>query len=153
MPEVYKYELKTEKFGDCNPKIVYIITVIILQRCGNFQFLVEIFGCDSYNYLMVCTEEKKRASIRSKGSVKRKRLVSETSVKSGDKDVPEEEEDEDLPDVPFSRVLALNKPELPFILSKNLHPTVVVEFLTISYAWKIFKLNSHTFFHEAEHNY
>lgn len=48
--------------------------------------------------------------------------MSETSVKSGDKNVPEEEDDEeDLPEVPFSRVLALNKPELPYIISKSSH--------------------------------
>lgn len=34
-------------------------------------------------------------------------------------DLPkEEEEEEDLPDVSFGRVLALNKPEIPFILRK-----------------------------------
>nr|XP_039263789.1 ATP-dependent translocase ABCB1-like isoform X2 [Styela clava] len=54
-------------------------------------------------------------------STKRKRVLSESSTKSGGKDeevvMDEEEEEEDLPEVPFSRVVALNKPELGFIIS------------------------------------
>ena len=66
--------------------------------------------------LVHVAEEIKRSSVRSRSSTKRKRLVSETSVKSGDKEEAADE-DEDLPDVPFSRILALNKPELVFIIS------------------------------------
>uniref|UniRef100_H2ZR87 Uncharacterized protein n=1 Tax=Ciona savignyi TaxID=51511 RepID=H2ZR87_CIOSA len=51
-----------------------------------------------------------------------KRLTSVTSVRSrttsgGDKDdAEEEEEEEDIPDVPFGRVISLNKPELFYII-------------------------------------
>uniref|UniRef100_H2ZR93 Bile salt export pump n=1 Tax=Ciona savignyi TaxID=51511 RepID=H2ZR93_CIOSA len=53
-----------------------------------------------------------------------KRLTSVTSVRSrttsgGDKDdAEEEEEEEDIPDVPFGRVISLNKPELFYIIGE-----------------------------------
>ena len=48
-----------------------------------------------------------------------KRLVSATSITSNKKDGEADEEiDEDLPEISFSRILAYNKPEIGYIISK-----------------------------------
>ena len=80
----------------------------------------------------------------------RRRFTSTTSGGSGpsngsDSDSEEddgnpEEEEEDLPDVPFTRIMALNKPELMYIISKFAIKLAMLRFLTLNYHVKLIKL-------------
>merc|ERR1712136_659796 len=92
---------------------------------GIYQNLCNMQSYGTHEGTGESKEKKAEEGYQSKKSKRvsdRKRLTSTTSYKKeaeGDDEEnkeEEEEEEEDIPDVPFSRVVKLNKPELPWII-------------------------------------